>query len=89
MHEQESNASDKRPKQIEVTVNGRTVQLPKAELKGLEIKQAAIAQGVPIELGFILQQELPNGNSRIIGDEDRVKIRPRERFTAIANDDNS
>lgn len=89
MHEQDREASDKRPKQVEITVNGRTVRLPKAELTGLEIKQAAIAQGVPIELSFILQQELPNGNSRIIGDHDVVKIRPHERFTAIANDDNS
>lgn len=88
-HEQEREASEKHPKLIEIKVNGRTVRLPKAELTGIEIKQAAIAQGVPIELGFILQQELPNGNSRIIGDHDLVKIRPHERFTAIANDDNS
>lgn len=88
-HEQLQGTSEKHPKLIEVTVNGRPVQLPKTELTGLEIKQAAIAQGVPIELGFILQQELPNGNSRIIGDQDLVKVRPHERFTAIANDDNS
>ncbi len=89
VHEQIRGASDKRPKPVEVTVNGRAVRLPKGELTGLEIKQAAIAQSVPIELSFILQQELPNGNSRIIGDHDHVKIRPHERFTAIANDDNS
>lgn len=89
MHDQESQSSGKHPKEVEVTVNGRTVRLPKTELTGLEIKQAAISQGVPIEVGFILQQELPNGNSRIIGDNDLVKIRPHERFTAIANDDNS
>jgi hypothetical protein len=88
-HEHDPNTADARRKLIEVKVNGRTVRLPKAELTGLEIKQAAIAQGVPIELGFILQQELPNGNSRIIGDHDLVKVRPHERFTAIANDDNS
>lgn len=76
-------------KEVEVTVNGRAIKLPKDELTGLEIKKAAIAQGVPIELSFILQLELPNGNSRVIGDNDPVKIRPHERFTAIANDDNS
>jgi multiubiquitin len=79
----------KHPHLIEIKVNGRAVHLEDKEVTGLEIKQAAIAQGVPIELGFILQQELPNGNSRIIGDTDSVKIRPHERFTAIANDDNS
>lgn len=88
-HEHDATAAEKRPKLIEVKVNGRTVRLPKGELTGLEIKQAAITQGVPIELGFILQQELPNGNSRIIGDHDLVKVREHERFTAIANDDNS
>jgi Multiubiquitin len=89
MIENSAEVASKRPKQIEVTVNGRAVQLPKGDLTGIEIKQAAIAQGVPIELDFILQLELPNGNSRIIGDQDPVKIRPHERFTAIANDDNS
>lgn len=89
MHEHTDEALDKRPEQVEVTVNGRTVRLPKSERTGREIKQAAITQGVPIELDFILQLELPNGNSRIIGDQDLVKIRPHERFTAIANDDNS
>lgn len=74
---------------VEVTVNGRPVRLPRAELTGLEIKQAAIAQGVPIQVDFVLQLELPNGNSRIIGDRDRIKVRPHERFTCIANDDNS
>jgi len=79
---------DKR-KLVEVTVNGRPVRLLKNELTGREIKHAAIAQGVPIEADFILQLELPNGNSHIIGDNDTVKVREHERFTAIANDDNS
>lgn len=89
LHEKTSEVANRQPKLIEVTVNGRTVRLAKGELTGLEVKQAAIAQGVPIEVTFILQQELPNGNSRIVGDQDLVKIHPHERFTAIANDDNS
>lgn len=83
----ESSAKDHRL--VEVTVNNRPVRLPRGEITGLEIKQAAIEQHVPIQLDFILQLELPNGNSRIIGDSDPVKVRPHERFTAIANDDNS
>ena len=75
--------------QIEVTVNGRPVSLPKEDLTGLEIKQAAISQGVPITLSFILQLELPNGNGRVVGDNDPIKVHPHERFTAIENDDNS
>ncbi len=81
--------SKQREHAVEVTVNGKLVKLLKAELSGLEIKQAAIAQGVSIELDFVLQLELPNGNSKIIGDADIVKVREHERFTAIANDDNS
>lgn len=78
-----------KPQQVDVTVNGRLVKLPKEELTGLDIKQTAIAQRVPIELSFILQLELPNGHSRIIGDHEFLKVRNHERFTAIANDDNS
>lgn len=88
-HEHGPEKANKKARTIEVTVNGRTVKLPKRELTGLEVKHAAIAQGVPIEADFILQLELPNGNSRIIGNEDVVRVRPHERFTAIANDDNS
>lgn len=88
-HEGSVEGVNKKPKEIEITVNGRPVKLLKGELTGLEIKQAAIDQSVPIGLDFILQLELPNGNNRIIGDADVVKVRQHERFTAIANDDNS
>lgn len=74
---------------VEVTVNERSVKLPDRTATGLEIKQAAIAQGVPIQLDFVLQQELPNGQHKVIGDQDVVKLHPHDRFTAIADDDNS
>ena len=74
---------------VEVTVNGRPVVLERPKLTGLEIKEAAIAQRVPIELSFVLQEELPNGHSRIVGDADVVHIKEHERFTAIPSDDNS
>jgi hypothetical protein len=45
---------------IHVTVNGRPVELDRRQITGLEIKEAAIAQHVAIELSFILQEELPN-----------------------------
>lgn len=72
-----------------VTVNGKPVVLRKRHMTGLEIKEAAIAQGVRIEANFILQEELPNGQSRIIGNDDRIEVRDHERFTAIPNDDHS
>lgn len=72
-----------------VTVNEKPVTIEKKSMTGLEIKQAAIAQGVSIQESFVLQEELPNGTSKIIGDSDIVHIHPHLRFTAIAPDDNS
>lgn len=78
-----------KPHPVEITVNERRVVLPDNDTTGLGIKNAAIAQGVPIKIDFILQQELPNGGSRVIGDNDPVKVHPHDRFTAIDRDDNS
>lgn len=72
-----------------VTVNGKSVILRERRMKGIEIKEAAIKQGVAIEISFILQEELPNGHHRIIGDNDTVSVKDHDRFTAIPNDDNS
>lgn len=78
-----------KPKTIEIEVNGKEVEMTKEEVTGLEIKEAAISQGVNIQPTFVLQQELPNGSSKIIGDRDKVQLRKHLRFTAIAPDDNS
>jgi hypothetical protein len=56
---------------------------------GLEIKEAAIAQGVQIDTGFQLSEELPSGETRIIGDADVVTVNKHSTFTAVAGDDNS
>lgn len=76
-------------KGIQITVNGRPVILPKEDVNGRQIKEAAIQQGVPIQLDFVLQEELPNGHTKIIGDGDEIKVHPHDKFTAIAHDDNS
>jgi hypothetical protein len=75
--------------EITVTVNEMPVKLRGRTATGIEIKQAAIKQGVLIQLNFILQEELPNGTSRVVGDNDVVHLREHLRFTAIAPDDNS
>jgi hypothetical protein len=72
-----------------VSVNGQPVKLEGETATGAQIKHAAIAQGVLIQPNFVLQEELPNGTSKVIGDEDPVHLRPHLRFTAIAPDDNS
>ena len=74
---------------ITVTVNEQLVTLASRTVTGAEIKAAAIAQGVAIQPNFVLQEELPNGTSRIVGDTDEVHWRAHLRFTAIAPDDNS
>jgi hypothetical protein len=72
-----------------ISVNEQPVNLVGHTATGEEIKKAAIAQGVRIELNFVLQEELPNGTSRIVGDNDEVHLRAHLRFTAIRPDDNS
>ena len=74
---------------VTVEVNSRHVELAGHEATGLQIKEAAIAQGVSIQANFVLQQELANGSSRVIGDGDVVHLHDHLRFTAIAPDDNS
>jgi hypothetical protein len=74
---------------VVVRVNEQQVKLNGHSATGAEIKMAAIAQGVAIQPNFVLQEELPNGTSRIVGDRDRVHLREHLRFTAIAPDDNS
>jgi hypothetical protein len=77
-------------KTVAVFVNNKPVTLPKEEVTGAEIKQAAIAQGVTIQHDFILSVEKgESGNTRTVGDADAVKVHPNMRFRAIADDDNS
>ena len=80
---------DKKPHTVEILVNEQPVLINQKEVTGLEIKTAAIAQGVLIELNFSLQEELPNGTSNTIGNNDIVHIREHLKFTALTPDDNS
>jgi hypothetical protein len=75
--------------EVTVKVNEMPVKLEGRSATGAQIKAAAIAQGVLIQPNFVLQEELPNGTSRVIGDNDHVHLREHLRFTAIAPDDNS
>jgi hypothetical protein len=74
---------------IEITVNNRPVRVEDQRLTGLEIKEAAIAQRVPIQLDFLLSEQLKHGETRIVGDTDEVKVDKHSKFTAVAGDDNS
>ncbi|WP_020134214.1 multiubiquitin domain-containing protein [Streptomyces sp. 351MFTsu5.1] len=74
---------------VAITVNNKAVAIIGPRVTGLQIKEAAIAQGVEIELDFQLSQELPSGETRIIGDTDVVTVNKKSVFTAVAGDDNS
>jgi Multiubiquitin len=87
--DERTDEKDKDKKEVTVTVNEQPVRLRGDSATGAEIKAAAIAQGVQIQQNFVLQEELPNGTSRIVGDKDIVKLREHLRFTALAPDDNS
>ena len=76
-------------KKVEIEVNGNKVEMLEGPASGLEIKQEAIRQGVGIKENFVLQQEMPNGTGKVIGNDDKVVIREHLSFTAIEPDDNS
>ena len=82
-------AEDLLLKTVTIEVNDHKVEMPAGPATGLEIKEAAIKQDVNIELNFVLQLQLPNGSSKVIGDEDKVPLTEHLTFTAIAADDNS
>jgi predicted nuclease with TOPRIM domain len=75
---------------IEVVVNDKyKVTLVGRNQTGLSIKQAAIAQHVPIQLDFVLSIELGGGKTDIIGNDQPIKVKKGDRFLAIPDDDNS
>lgn len=78
-----------RPAAIEIGVNTKPVPIRRGVHTGLQIKQAAIEAGVAIQLDFILSLETGAGQTRIIGDRDRVRVKPGQQYLAIADDDNS
>ena len=84
-----ATAEDLSLKTVTIEVNDHKVKMPAGPATGLEIKEAAIKQGVNIQVNFMLQVQLPNGASKVVGDEDKVPLTEHLAFTAIAPDDNS
>jgi predicted nuclease with TOPRIM domain len=88
LEEEAEDFEAKRP--IEVLVNDKyKVSLLGNKQTGLSIKQAAIAQHVPIQLDFVLSIELGGGKTEIIGNDQPIKVKKGDRFLAIPDDDNS
>lgn len=75
--------------EVTITVNKKPVEVVGPKINGLQIKQAAIAQGVKIELDFELKEVEPNGERQKIGDGDVVTVNKNSVFVCTASDDNS
>jgi NADPH-dependent glutamate synthase beta subunit-like oxidoreductase len=75
--------------EVTITVNNKPVVVVGPRLTGLEIKQAAIDQGVDIKLTFILSQKEPGSRPKIVGDNDSVTVNKNSGFVANDDDDDS
>lgn len=83
-------AAEQEGRTVAVTVNNKRVALPGHRVTGLEVKQAAIAQGVEIELDFILTLEARDGvPARTVDDNDTITVTDHAEFTANDGDDDS
>ncbi|MBL8776061.1 MAG: multiubiquitin domain-containing protein [Acidimicrobiales bacterium] len=72
-----------------ITVNKKPVPMTDHRVTGLQVKEAAIAAGVDIELDFQLSIRRPNGRLEVVGDDDKIAIVEKSEFRAVAPDDNS
>ena len=80
----ETDASIERRHEVSILVNDQVVKVEGPRTTGLQIKEAAIRHGLPIDLGFQLIEELPHDRTRVIGDSDVVEVRNDSRFLALA-----
>ena len=76
-------------KPFEISVNKKPVYVEEPIVTGLEIKQAAVDQGVSIDLTFRLVQVEPDGKRPPINNSDKVDVREFKTFIATAPDDNA
>ena len=76
-------------KAFQISVNRKPVEVEGPLVTGLEIKKAAIKQGLPIQLDFQLVKEEGDGTRPIVGNADKVDVSQYKTFFATASDDNS
>lgn len=75
---------------IAVKVNNQPVQFAKRRVTGLDVKQTAVAQGVAIEVGFVLYQVKSGGGlGPAITDSELLILKKHDEFRCVAPDDNS
>jgi hypothetical protein len=72
-------------KLVTVSVNGTPVTVP-PKLTGEQLKETAIAAGVPVQLDFNLYRK-EGVNYEPITDEDEITVHKDEQFRCVAADD--
>lgn len=76
--------------EVEVKVNRKPVVLLKKDVTGREVKEAAIAQGVSIQLDFILVREAEHGHpAEQIDDDQEIKVDRHTEFSCNDGDDDA
>jgi hypothetical protein len=83
-HQPESHLEE-----VEIHVNERPVHLLGHRHTGLQIKEAAIAQHVKIQLDFLLYLLHHHQPNKPVHDDEEITVTHESRFHAIADDDNS
>lgn len=74
---------------VDIVVNRQAVRIEGPQATGLQIKEAAIAQGVRIQVSFQLSEPLGDHKTKVIGNTDTVTLHEGAVFVAVADDDNS
>jgi hypothetical protein len=85
----ELHAQHRPEPRVTIHVNNKPVHLVGHLQSGIEIKKAAIAQHVKIELDFLLYLIRHGEPNKLVADDDEVHVTDESRFHAIADDDNS
>lgn len=86
---QEKPGSTNSHKHVEIKVNNQPVQMATAPATGAQIIDAAIAQGVKIQVDFVLSLEIGHDKYRIIGKDETVELHSGDKFIANTPDDNA
>lgn len=78
VHSRPSKPKPSKPKSVTIFVNNKAVELPDGDTTGAEIKQAA---GIPLDF------KLYGPKGEEITNEQKVRVHPKEKFTAISGQD--
>ena len=84
-----SQVRDSSTRPVFITVNNKPVKIEGPRASGLQIKEAAIMQGVAIKLDFQLAVLGSDGKYYPVGDAELVEVSNDSTFVATAGDDNS